>query len=47
MQHTIKHQDQGVHCNLWIEQLASSKSTLINYLQWKKYASFAKLLMGR
>jgi hypothetical protein len=51
MLHTTEHQERGMHCGLWVQQLASSKSfkkesTIICYLQWKKYASFAKLLKG-
>jgi hypothetical protein len=41
-----------MHCHLWVQGLASSnsfkiKSSVINYLKWKKYASFAKLLNGK
>jgi hypothetical protein len=51
MQHTKGHQQRGVHCDLWVQRLASStffknKSTVFSCLQWKKYASFAKLLNG-
>jgi predicted transposase YdaD len=48
---TNENEESGVNCNFWIQLLASSKSfknksTLINYLQSKKYISFAKLLNG-
>jgi hypothetical protein len=41
-----------MHCELWVERLASSnsfkiKSFVISCLQLKKYASFAKLLNGK
>jgi hypothetical protein len=47
-QHNKQHQEHSVHCGLWVQQLASwkslkNKSVVIDYLQWKKYASFAKL----
>jgi len=40
-----------MHCDLCVQRLASSnsfkiKSSVIKYLQWKKYISFAKLLNG-
>jgi len=46
---TKEHQKHGVHCDLCVQRLASSKlfknnSTAINHFQWKKYASFCKLL---
>ena len=52
IQHTNEHQESGVHYDFWIQLLANSKSfknksTLINYLQRKKYVSFAKLLNGK
>ena len=52
IQHNNEHQESGVHCDFWIQLLASSKlfknkSTLINYLQRKKYVIFAKLLNGK
>jgi hypothetical protein len=52
MQDTNQHQEHGVHSDLWVLQLASSKtfknkSTIINYLQWEKYVSFTKLLNGK
>ena len=51
-QHTNEHQESAVHCDFWIQLQARSKtfknkSTLINYLQSKKYVSFAKLLSGK
>jgi hypothetical protein len=52
LHHTNEHQESGVHCDFWIQLLASwkslkDKSTLINYPQRKKYVSFAKLLNGK
>ena len=49
---TKEHKKHGVPCHLWGQLLASSQSfknnsTAINRLQWKKYASFAKLLDGK
>jgi hypothetical protein len=46
---TKERQKHGVHCDLWVQRLASSNSfknnfTAINHLQKKKYASFWKLL---
>jgi hypothetical protein len=51
-QRTKEHQEHGVHCELWIQRLASSNSfknnsTAVNHLQWKKYARFSKLLDGK
>jgi hypothetical protein len=51
MQNTKGHQERGVHCDLWVQRLASSKSfknksAVFSYLQWK-YASFARLLNGK
>jgi hypothetical protein len=51
-QHTKENQEHGLHCDLWVQQLASSKSfknnsTTSNHLQWKKYAGFSKLLDGK
>ena len=48
MQHTKDNEERGVHYDLWVQRLASSKSfknksTAFSYLQWKKYASFTKL----
>jgi hypothetical protein len=52
MQHTKEYQERGLHCDLWVQRLASSKSfkkkpNFIKYRQWKKYASFSKLLKGK
>jgi len=52
IQNIKENQKHGVHCDLWVQRLASSKSfknnsTAINYLQWKKYASFSTLLDGK
>lgn len=49
IQHTKEHKKSGMHCDFWVQLLASSKSfknksILVNYLKWKKYSSFAKLL---
>jgi hypothetical protein len=51
-QHTKENQEHGLHCDLWVQRLASSKpfknsSTTSIHLQWKKYASFSKLLDGK
>jgi hypothetical protein len=51
-QHTKENQEHGLHCDLWVQRLAISKSFKINsttsiHLQWKKYASFPKLLDGK
>jgi hypothetical protein len=51
MRHTKQEQERGVRCDWWVQRMASSssfknKSIVITYLQWKKYASFAKLLNG-
>ena len=52
--HTKEHQKQGVHCDLWVKRLASSKSfrnnsTDISHLQWKKkkMSVFASCWMKR
>jgi hypothetical protein len=50
--HTKEHQKHGVHCNLCVQRLASSKSlknnfTTITHLQWRKFAGFFKLLDGK
>ena len=52
MQHSQGHQECGVHCDLWVQRLASSqssknKSTVIICLQWKDYVSFAMRLNGK
>jgi hypothetical protein len=46
------HQESGVHYDLWVQRLATSqssknKSTVILYLQCKKYVSFAMRLNGK
>jgi hypothetical protein len=52
IQHAQEYQERCVHCNFWVQLLASSKqfkntSTLIIYFQRKKYVSFAKFLNGK
>jgi hypothetical protein len=52
MLHTRERQESSVHCDLCVHQMDSTKSfrnksTTISYLQWKKYASSAKLLKGK
>jgi len=51
IRHTNEHQESDVNCDFWIQLLVCSKSfknksILSNYLQSKKYISFAKLLNG-
>jgi hypothetical protein len=52
MQHSKGHEESGVQCDMWVQRLESSKSfknksTVISYIQWKKYVSFAKRLNER
>lgn len=52
MRHTKGRQERGVHYDLWVQRLANSRSSknkpnVLNCLQWKKFASFAKLLNGK
>jgi len=49
MRHSKQHQESGVHCDLWVQRLASwksfeNKSTAISCPQFNKYVSFSKLL---
>ena len=52
MLHTKEHQESGVHCDSWVQRWVrwksfKDKSTAVSFLQWNKYASFAKPLNGK